>query len=74
MQRNSFVVLGLPHAHEASSALIAEARSDGVGIGHIGKFMGALNSHDVSTYETPEERRAREAGSRRASRRFPRPS
>jgi hypothetical protein len=64
MQRNSFIVLGLPHAHEAGSALIAEARSDGVGIGKIGKFMGALNSRDVSVYETLEERRERETGRR----------
>jgi hypothetical protein len=64
MQRNSFIVLALPHAHQAGSGLIAEARSDGVGIGHIGKFMGALNSRDVAAYETPEERRERETGRR----------
>jgi hypothetical protein len=62
--RDSFIVLGLPHAHDATPTLIAEARSDGVGIGKIGKFMGALNSRDVSAYETLEERRARETGRR----------
>jgi hypothetical protein len=60
-QRNSFIILGLPHAHEATPELIAEARSEGIGIGKIGKFMGALNSRNVSTYETLEERREREA-------------
>jgi hypothetical protein len=62
---NSFVVLGLPEAYEPSEALIGEARTEGLGIGKIGKFMGALNSRDVSEYETPEERQDRERGSRR---------
>jgi hypothetical protein len=65
MQRNSFIVLALPHAYDATSVLIAEARTDGIGIGKIGKFMGALNSRDVSTYETPEERREREETEKR---------
>lgn len=56
---NSFIMLALPHAHEASAELIAEARRNGLGIGHIGKFMGALNMRNVSQYETPDERRAR---------------
>lgn len=63
-RRNSFILLGLPHANEPMSALLAEARTNGIGIGKIGKFMGALNSRDVSTYETPEERRERETGRR----------
>ena len=58
-QRNSFVILGLPHALDPVH-LIAEARAQGVGIGKIGKFMGALNSRDVWTYETPEEKRDHE--------------
>jgi hypothetical protein len=57
---NSFVLLGDPNANDATSALIAEARSDGVGVGKIGKFMGALNSRDVSEYESPQERQERE--------------
>ena len=39
-QRNSFVILGLPHALDPDDDLIAEARAQGVGIGKIGKFMG----------------------------------
>lgn len=57
-------MLGLPHAYEPSTALIIEARREGLGIGMIGKFMGTLNSHDVWEYETPEERREREQQSR----------
>jgi hypothetical protein len=53
---NVFVVLGDPHASGPSAALVAEARKDRVGIGHIGKFMGALNSRNVWEYEAPEER------------------
>ena len=64
MQPNSFIVLGLPHAYDASPALVAEAKSDRVGIGKIGKFMGALNSRDVSAYESPEERRERQTRER----------
>jgi hypothetical protein len=56
MGRNSFVVLGDPNAYSPSKALVAEARNDGIGIGFIRKFMGALNSRDVWDYEAPEER------------------
>lgn len=55
-ERNSFVVLGLPHAYPPGEALIEEARRERVGIGKIGKLMGALNYPDVSVYESPEER------------------
>jgi hypothetical protein len=55
MGRNSFVVLGDPNAYAPSEALVADARTDGIGIGFIRKFMGALNSRDVSAYEAPEE-------------------
>jgi hypothetical protein len=53
-KRNSFVVLGLPHATTPRGTLVAEAGEDGVGIGDIGKFMGALNSRRVWEYQTPE--------------------
>ena len=56
MGRNSFVVLGDPNAYPPSKALVAEARKDGIGVGFIRKFMGALNSRDVWVYEAPEER------------------
>lgn len=55
-KRNSFVVLGDPHAISPRGELVAEARKDGIGIGDIGKFMGALNSRNVWEYEAPEER------------------
>jgi hypothetical protein len=54
-KRNSFVVLGDPHANSPRETLVAEARKDGVGIGDIGKFMGALNSRNVWEYQRPEE-------------------
>jgi hypothetical protein len=63
-QRNSFVVLGLPHALGPDDELIAEARGRGVGIGKIGKLMGALNIRDVWSYETPEEQRDRKRKAR----------
>jgi hypothetical protein len=54
-KRNSFVVLGDPHAISPRGTLVAEAGEDGVGIGDIGKFMGALNSRNVWEYQTPLE-------------------
>jgi hypothetical protein len=57
IKRNSFIVLGDPNANVAHGDLVAEAGSDGIGIGKIGKFMGALNSRNVWEYEAPEERR-----------------
>lgn len=68
-ERNSFVVLGLPHAYPPGEALIEEAQREGVGIGKIGKLMGALNKPDVSAYESPEERQEREDRGRRSRRR-----
>ena len=53
--RGSFVVLGMPHA-SYDEEIIDDARRDGIGIGHIGKFMGALTRDNVSEYETPQER------------------
>jgi hypothetical protein len=55
-KRNSFIVLGDPHASGPSAALVAEAREGGIGIGDIRKFMGALNSRNVWEYKAPEER------------------
>jgi hypothetical protein len=53
--RNSFVVY-FNNYYPPGDALIAEAKKEGVGLGGIGKFMGALNSRNVWEYETPEER------------------
>ena len=56
-KRNSFVVLGDPHAIAPHGTLVAEARKDRIGMGNVRKFMGALNSRDAWEYEAPEERR-----------------
>jgi hypothetical protein len=60
LKRNSFVVIALPHAHSVWSAVVDDARDDGIGVGSIRKFMGALNYKDVGTYLTPDERKERE--------------
>lgn len=53
--RGSYVVLGMPHA-SADGQAIEEARQYKIGLGHIGKFMGALNYTKVWEYMTPRER------------------
>ena len=55
----SYVVIGMPHA-SAASDVIEVARRERIGIGHIGKFMGALNYKNIWEYVSPEERRQRE--------------
>lgn len=55
LRAGSFVVIGMPHA-SAPSEVIKEARKHRVGVGHIGKFMGALNYRRVWEYMTPTER------------------
>lgn len=55
IQRGSFVVLGLPHG-SYEDKVMEGARRDGIGIGHIGKLMGALNSDRAWEYETPDEK------------------
>ena len=69
LRSSSFVVLGLPHG-SADSDVIEEAKEHCIGVGHIGKFMGALTRRDLWEYESPEERQLkREAQRRRNSRR-----
>lgn len=53
--RNSFV-LYFGNYYPPGNALITEARKEGVGLGDIRKFMGALNYRNIWEYETPEER------------------
>jgi hypothetical protein len=65
LTRNSFVILALPHAHDVREELVERARSDRIGIGKIGKFMGALGRRDVWDYESPQEREDRERRARR---------
>jgi hypothetical protein len=66
LKRNSFIVIALPHAHDVTEALVERAQSDRIGIGKIGKFMGALSKRDVWDYETPQEREDRERRARRS--------
>ncbi len=53
--RGSFILI-LPHADFAGD-IVERARGDGVGIGHLAKFMGALNYQNVWEYFAPNERR-----------------
>ena len=59
LRAGSFVVIGMPHA-DAYEDVIEEAREERIGIGDIGKFMGALNYMRLWEYLTPEERRQKE--------------
>ena len=52
----SYVVIGLPHG-DAALEVIEKAKEHRIGVGHIGKFMGALNFENTWEYMTPEERR-----------------
>jgi hypothetical protein len=60
----SFVVIGMPHAN-TNPEVIEKAKEYRIGIGHIGKFMGALNVQNLWEYMSPEERRAMEEQRRR---------
>ena len=60
----SYVVIGMPHA-DAYSEVIETAKKERIGIGHIGKFMGALNYNNLWEYVTPEEREQEEEEQRR---------
>ena len=60
LQDGSYVVIGMPHA-DAGAEVIESAREYRIGVGHIGKFMGALNYTNVWEYVPPDERRLREA-------------
>ena len=55
LRSGSFVVLGLPHG-SFDDDVVAAARARRIGVGHIGKLMGALNYERVWEYMTPEER------------------
>ena len=55
----SYIVLGMPHA-DVDSEVTEEAKRHRIGIGHIGKFMGALNYKKIWEYLTPDERKQEE--------------
>ena len=60
----SFVVMGMPHA-DADPEVVEIAKKHRIGIGHIGKLMGALNYKNIWEYMTPDERRRKEEEQRR---------
>lgn len=64
LRSGSYVVIGMPHA-SADQEVIDEARKQQIGIGHIGKFMGALNYKNSWEYMTPDERQQKEQEQRR---------
>ena len=55
LKAGSYVVIGMPHA-DADPELIEKAKEHRIGIGDIGKFMGALNYEKIWEYMTPDER------------------
>ena len=59
LRAGSYVVIGMPHA-DADPEVVEEAKKRRIGIGHIGKFMGALNYKNIWEYMTPEERQQKE--------------
>lgn len=51
-----YVVMGMPHAgYSEDAARVLKANH--IGIGKIGKFMGAINTPKPWEYRTPEERK-----------------
>ena len=64
LRADSYIVLGMPHA-DAALEVIELAKKHRIGIGHIGKFMGALNYRNIWEYMTPEERRREQEAKRR---------
>ena len=64
LRAGSYVVIGMPHA-DADPEVIERAKKHRIGIGHIGKFMGALNHKDIWKYISPDERRQKEAEQQR---------
>ena len=59
IRAGSYVVIGMPHA-DAGPGVIDELKQHRIGIGHVGKFMGALNYKNTWEYMTPAERRHEE--------------
>ena len=66
LRAGSYVVIGMPHA-SAASDVIDEMKQQSIGIGHIRKFMGALNYKNTWEYMTPDERQQEERQRRRES-------
>jgi hypothetical protein len=51
-----FIIIARPEARAVAHSVIQSGRDDKIGIGKIGKLMGALNSHTVWTYVPPEDK------------------
>ncbi len=64
LRAGSYVVIGKPHA-DAAAEVIDPAKLAHIGIGHIGKFMGALNYEKIWEYISPDERRQEEVEQQR---------
>ena len=64
LRAGSYVVIGMPHA-DTTSEVIEKAKKYRIGIGNIGKFMGALNHKKIWEYLSPDERRWEEEEQRR---------
>ena len=56
LRAGSYVVIAMPHAY-TDLEVIETAQEHQIGVGHIGKFMGALNSGNVWEYLTQDEKR-----------------
>jgi len=64
LKAGGFVVVARPEAG-FDSTIVEIAAADRVGIGQIGKLMGALNLKDHWNYRTKEERELEKRGRRR---------
>ena len=56
VRAGSYVVIGIPHA-SPGPGVVEEARGLRIGVGRIGKFMGALNYKNIWEYMTPDEKK-----------------
>jgi hypothetical protein len=54
LKRGDFILIARPEAG-LNEEIIPIAKNDGIGIGQIGKLMGALNYKNVCEYTPPEE-------------------
>jgi hypothetical protein len=58
IRHGDFIIVARPEA-DFDEKLVERARQDGIGIGKISKFMGALNRRLVCDYTSPEEKKKR---------------
>ncbi len=65
LKAGSYVVIGMPHAN-AAAEVVEEAKEDRIGIGPVGKFMGALTQKNIWEYMSQEERQQKEREQQRS--------